>query len=59
MVRGWVVVGCIKEKLLFCLILLVIGVLYYREVEGRGGLFTMVVASYFGLMYGVVGYWVR
>lgn len=58
-VHSWVVMGCIEEKLLFCLILLVTDVLDYREVEGRGGMFTMVVASYFGLVYRVVGCWVR
>jgi hypothetical protein len=58
-VHGWVVIGCIEEKLLFCLILLVTDVLDYREVEGRGGVFTMVVASYFGFVYRVVGCWVR
>jgi len=59
LVHGWVVMGCIEEKLLFCLILLVTDVLDYREVEGRGGVFTMVVASYFGFVYRVVGCWVR
>jgi hypothetical protein len=36
-VHGWVVIGCIEEILLFCLILLVTDVLDYREVEGHGG----------------------